>query len=93
MLSSYGQARRFGIGMALLCLTLLPSCSKAVQIVRIGPPEALTMAVDIPDFKGATNGDLLRYAITMRQCADKANIQLQAIREWTAKDGKHGKTD
>jgi hypothetical protein len=59
-----------------------------VQVVRLGPPETLTAEVAIPDFEGVTNGDLLRCAIKVRRCADKANIQLKAIREW-ASNGKH----
>ena len=75
-------------GMLLLCLMMCAACSKEVQVVRLGPPETLTAEVAIPDFEGVTNGDLLRWAIKVRRCADKANIQLKAIREWAA-NGKH----
>ena len=87
----HGSSGRIALcrsGMLLLCLTMLPACSKEVQVVRIGPPAALTTAVVIPDWEGRTNGDLLRWAIKLRRCADKANIQLKAIREWQ-QNGKH----
>jgi hypothetical protein len=74
--------------MLCACLMMSAACSKEVQIVRLGPPETLTAEVVIPEWEGRTNGDLLRWAIKLRRCADKANIQLKAIREWAA-NGKH----
>ena len=58
--------------------------------MRLGPPEALTQAVAIPEFTGVTNGDLLRWAIKLRGCAERANIQLKAIREWQDGQDKSG---
>ena len=44
--------------------------------------------VVIPEFKGATNGDLFTWASDVRRCAEMANIQLRAIKEWA-----HGKVE
>ncbi len=56
--------------------------------MRIIPPEALMTEVSIPEFKGATNGDLFTWASDVRPSAERANIQIRAIREWA-----HGKME
>ncbi len=50
------------------------------------PPGALLAEVAIPEFEGVTNGDLFEWASDVRRCAEKANAQLRAIKEWA--DGK-----
>ena len=79
----YGLKKLCRIGMLLLCLMTCSACSMPeMQIVRLTPPETLTTAVAIPEWEGRTNGDLLRWAIKLRQACDRANVQLAAIRSW-----------
>ena len=54
----------------------------------LAPPDALLVEVAIPEFEGVTNGDLFEWASDVRRCAERANIQLRAIKEWA-----HGKVE
>lgn len=73
------------LGLIALCLMLPCGCSKPaprIEVVRQAPPEALLAAVPqpIPPALGATNGELLSFAIELQSALDSANADKTALR-------------
>ena len=55
-------------GALCLCLMLSAACSRENNIV-IGPP------VDVPEWKGTTNAELVEYALELREALEKCNAR------------------
>ena len=76
---------RLAIGAALCCLLPLTGCSgkpvaTAPVIIRQEVPAHLTAETPIPLWAGATNSDLVGYALDLRQALGACNADKAAIR-------------
>ena len=72
-------------GLIALCLTLLCGCSKPaprIEVVRQTPPGALLAQTPepVPPAQGATNGELLDYAIELQSALQSSNDDKTALR-------------
>ncbi|GAB1254775.1 Rz1-like lysis system protein LysC [Desulfovibrio falkowii] len=76
----------FRVGLTALCLTLLCACSKPspprIEFVRASPPALLLAPVPmpVPPGTGATNGQLLDYALELEAGLCAANADKIALR-------------
>ena len=71
-------------GLIALCLTLPCGCSKPaprIEVVRQSPPAVLLAPVPqpVPPARGATNGELLSYAIDLQSALADANADKTAL--------------
>ena len=79
------MTKHFLTGLTALCLTLLCACSRPVQrveVVRQTPPGALLAQTPepVPPAQGATNGELLDYAIELQSALQSSNDDKTALR-------------
>jgi len=79
------MTKRFLPGLTALCLTLLCACSNPaprVEVVRHSPPAALLAQTPepVPPAQGATNGELLDYAIELQSALQNSNDDKTALR-------------
>ena len=79
------MTKHFLTGLTALCLTLLCACSKPaprIEVVRQAPPSALLAQVPepVPPAQGATNGQLLDYAIELQSALQSSNDDKTALR-------------
>ncbi|WP_458103672.1 Rz1-like lysis system protein LysC [Desulfovibrio falkowii] len=77
----------FRAGLTALCLTLLCACSKPapprIEFVRASPPAFLLAPVPmpVPPGVGATNGQLLDYALELEAGLCAANADKEALKQ------------
>lgn len=74
----------------IICLMTLSACSSApikTEVVTIYTPKYvelpinMTTPVPIPEHKIMVNSDLTDYIIILKAALDKANLQLQSIKD------------
>ena len=50
------------------------------------PPAVYLQDVTEPELRGKTNGDLLAWAVELREAVRVGNADKRALREWAAKE-------
>ena len=74
------------IGLVFVFLLLFSGCAGAVrEVVRVEvltPPTVLMMETPMPEIRGETNGDLMRWALELRAALRMANTDKAAARAW-----------
>jgi len=68
----------------MICaLTVFSACSTKCPPVRpMSPPVLLLQQVPEPKMRGKTNGDLLNWAIELREALRLANSDKRALQGW-----------
>ncbi len=78
--------RNLGLGLTLLALALswTACAARPEPPVRPADPPAVCLAdVPEPEWRGRTNGDLLAWALALREAVRRGNADKRALREWT----------
>ncbi len=85
-----GTIRKLGLGLTVLALTAsLSACGKPCPPARpMTPPAVYLQDVPEPRMRGKTNGDLLAWALELREAVRMGNADKKAMREWTAGQNK-----
>ena len=68
----------------MLCMT---GCGKTrvikeTETVKLFPPAALTVLLDVPEIQGKTTGDLVDWALDLRRTAMECNGKINSLQNW-----------
>ncbi len=75
------------LGLMILALTAFSACSTKCPPSRpVMPPVVYLQEVPEPKMRGKTNGDLLAWALELREALRLANSDKAALRQWTNPD-------